>query len=223
MTNGTRLQVTPPVVVGVGFVLFGTALLLDQLGLVEIARSIRYWPILLVLFGLSLVTQVFSSGDAPAERPRNHHAGGLIWLIVLGFVFSGAASRHRTERVDPSDRTSLFAVMGSDERASVATEFRGGEMTSIMGGTDLDLRHATIPAGGEAVLTVVAVMGGAVVRVPRDWAVDVQVTPFLGGVKDERGRASMADSQTDAPQAGTSRPHLVLRGSVVMGGLVIKS
>ena len=59
-------------------------------------------------------------------------------------------------------------------------------MTSIMGGTQLDLRQATMAPGEEAVIDVFAVMGGAIVRIPEGWIVDVQATSVMGGIKDQR-------------------------------------
>ena len=142
-------------------------------------------------------------------------------------------------------------------------------MTSIMGGTQLDLRQATLAPGEEAVVDIFTVMGGAVLHIPDGWTVDVQTTSVMGGVKDERGnvvrtreeerrrrrqsRSGESDTQEPpAPQAetreappvgagveredqpkapgtspgtppGTTPPRLVLRGFVMMGGLIIRS
>ena len=98
------------------------------------------------------------------------------------------------------ERVSLFALMSGDRRTSLGEHFRGGEMTSIMGGTQLDLRQATLAPGEEAVIDVFTLMGGAVVHAPKDWIVDVQATSVMGGIKDQRrgNRAEVAEEKTSA-------------------------
>jgi len=78
----------------------------------------------------------------------------------------------------------------------------------------LDLRQATIAPGQDAVIDVFTVMGGVVLRVPAEWTVDVQAVPLMGAIKDQRAQS---------PQTGTTAaPHLVVRGSIMMGGLTIE-
>src|SRR6185295_3589420 len=87
---------------------------------------------------------------------------------------------------DGQARLSLFAVWSSFRRTSNASPFRGGDITAIMGGGQLDLRLATIPTGEEAVIDIVAVMGGVEILVPSTWEVSTPIFPFMGGVEDKR-------------------------------------
>jgi hypothetical protein len=64
--------------------------------------------------------------------------------------------------------------------------------------------------GERAVINVFAMMGGVVLRIPEDWAVQSNVTALMGGVDDK--------SRPPAEPAGT----LVLEGSALMGGIEIK-
>jgi hypothetical protein len=86
-----------------------------------------------------------------------------------------------------------------------------------MGGCEIDLRHASIAPGTEAVIEVFAFWGGIEIKVPDDWTVVPRVFPLMGGV-DDRSRA---------PQTPPDKPHqekrLVVRGIVVMGGVGIKN
>jgi hypothetical protein len=98
---------------------------------------------------------------------------------------------------------------------------------------------------------IVTVMGSTIVYVPDGWDVNFDAVPVMGGVKDERRRADRSalgndandrpDEDDDAelkpaakpapapppvlpPAASTGPPpRLVLRGFVMMGGLVIRS
>jgi hypothetical protein len=137
------------------------------------------WPLVLVVIGLSLVWRALSPS---VIRPVAADTGGTI---------------------------SAFAMMSGVERASASPDFRGGDLTAIMGGVEVDLRRAAI-AGDEAVIDVFAMWGGLKLRVPETWAIVNKVVPFLGGV-EQKARGS---SETGAPR-------LVIRGSVVMGGVEI--
>ena len=75
----------------------------------------------------------------------------------------------------------------------------------------LDLRGATL-SGGQAVINVLALMGGFDIRVPDTCRVVNETTPFMGGVADK----------TKAP-AASDAPRLIVRGFVMMGGLDIKN
>src|SRR5262245_18068463 len=131
----------------------------------------------------------------------------------------GHAERSRTAKASSDGKVRLLAVMGGEEYVGT-TDFGGGEMTAFMGGTVLDLRGATIPSGEERVVEVHTLMGGAEIRVPQNWAVSLDVTPMLGGVNDQRRRPG--GDRTEDREAPTP-PRLVLRGNVVMGGVVLKN
>ena len=101
-----------------------------------------------------------------------------------------------------------FAMLGGLERKSATPDFRGGDMTAIMGGCKVDLRQAGI-ASGRAVVDVVAIWGGVEIRVPADWTVVVEGTPILGAIEDKTVR----------PSGGAKI--LVVRGVAIMGGVEI--
>jgi hypothetical protein len=109
--------------------------------------------------------------------------------------------------------------MGRAEHTSRGGRFQNGEITNVMGRSELDLRDAIIPPGGQASVDVFSLMGGAVILVPRDWVVDSQALPLMGAVRDER----FAPLATDGNASTGPPPRLVLRGFVVMGALVIRS
>jgi hypothetical protein len=109
-----------------------------------------------------------------------------------------------------------FAFLGGGERIIRTPDFRGGEVTAIMGGFEIDLRGAGI-VGDEAVLEVFTLWGGVEIRVPEDWIVQIQATPILGGISETvTGPAVPA-----APSSGP-RKRLVIRGTAIMGGVEVK-
>jgi hypothetical protein len=88
-----------------------------------------------------------------------------------------------------------------------------------MGGTTLDLRQAVIPPGEEAVIDVVALMGGCEIAVPASWTVATPIVPVMGGVEDKRLPPLPVPHDSGAPPP----PRLVIRGFLMMGGIQIKS
>jgi predicted membrane protein len=73
--------------------------------------------------------------------------------------------------------------MGGFKRRITTPDFRGGEITAIMGGCDLDLRQSSI--NGVAVLNVFAMCGGITIKVPVDWTVELDGTPIMGGFEEK--------------------------------------
>jgi predicted membrane protein len=106
---------------------------------------------------------------------------------------------------------SATAVLGGVKRRNNSQDFRGGDVTAIMGGCEIDLRSAAITVPHEAVVEVFAMWGGIVIRVPADWTVIGRVDPILGGF----------DDKTVPPKDESRR--FVVRGSVVMGGIEVKN
>lgn len=236
-----RVSITPNLVIGICVTVVGVALALDRLQIVAASQILKFWPLGLVLFGASLVVQALRGGNDAVRAQRAISPGHVVLLILLSvWVMQGSQRERGAGRTgtETSETVSLFAVMSADRRVSHAKAFHGGEMTSVMGGTQLDLRQASVAPGEEAVIDVFALMGGAVILVPEDWTVDVQVVPVMGGVKDERwgrraGKVDVnarppapADAERQAetpPGVAGAAPRIVVRGFVTMGGLIVKS
>ena len=119
--------------------------------------------------------------------------------------------RRREAPVDDDGSVSSFAFMGAVKRTSNASPFEHSDLNAMWGGCELDLREATIPPGAEASVDVFALMGGHKILVPKGWAVDTRVFPFMGGVEDKV-----------VPASGGDAPRLVIKGTVIMGGLNIE-
>jgi hypothetical protein len=136
--------------------------------------------------------QSFQRPDTTTGAKREDMALGsvIFWVLLSVFVWNGFASNGfsglSTTRTETANAVDIVAIMGRDHRVINAEGFRGGKMTSIMGRSELDLRTATIAPGQDVSIDVFMLMGGATIRVPEGWTVDVNTARIMGDEKDRR-------------------------------------
>jgi predicted membrane protein len=216
-------------VIGFLLLLFGLAILLENLDVLRAHDILKYWPLILMVFGLIKM----SEGGPVGARVFGLVlviVGGLflldnldimyfrlwdLWpliIVAIGISMIWRVYGRGAEVAGPAESfVKSTVIVGGAKRLTSSKEFRGGELTAVMGGVHLDLRGAQIE-GQEALIDLFAFWGGIEVLVPREWAVDVRVTPFLGGIEDK----------TQHPSDATAK-RLILRGTVVMGGAELKN
>jgi predicted membrane protein len=220
----------PQLILGLVIVTVGVLLTLDTLGIVDANVTLRFWPAAIIALGLAKLWQGW--------RYQSGLIGGTIltgiglwllfdeldliaasvwqlWPVVLvvlgGIIVWRSLNAPPPAPKDDNSTISAVAVLSGVARGNNSTAFRGGDLTAIMGGCEIDLRKAQIH--GEAVIDVFAMWGGIEIRVPEEWTVIGQVTPFMGGF-DDKTRPS--------PQ-GTSAHRLVVRGFIMMAGVEVKN
>jgi hypothetical protein len=106
----------------------------------------------------------------------------------------------------------IVSVMGGTQKRGRWRLARDAKVVSVMGGVDLDLRHAELE-DVDSTITVVAVMGGVDIVVPEGVDVDVDGFAFMGG-KDFR------PSGNPAPP---SAPSVRIRAYAFLGGIGVKT
>ena len=119
---------------------------------------------------------------------------------------SGRASRGRRRRrsrsrTRPTSRR--WRSSGIVKRSHRPVDFRGGSVTAVMGGVELDLRKANLTS--TAYLDVVAFWGGIEIKVPAGWTVDARVVPLMGAFENKVD--SPAASRRAAPGRARPRDH----------------
>lgn len=226
------------VIWGILLVLAGVVLLLDQMNFIQIGDFIStYWPSILILIGLiglvsrdsSTISNLVVIAIGVFFQLRNlGYINVSIWqvlwpaiLIIIGLsiIFQTGTRKHRSE-VDPEkwekenivneDVVDYFTMFSGIENSNYSKKFRGGKLTAIFGGIELDLRDAEIE-DKTAILNITALFGGVDIIVPSHWNVEVQATPILGGVE----KRTQYNRDEDAPT-------LKVNGTAVFGGIEIK-
>jgi predicted membrane protein len=190
---------------GYALMIVGSLLLLNSLGIARVRFWELFWPMIIVLVGARLIMH------SPGQRWARH---GL--PIAFGRSTDPAPGRIAGDGI-----VSMASFLGSDQRTHNEALFRGGEITSVLSGTQLDLRQATIEPGTDTVINVFILLGGHELWVPQGWTLVVEVTPILGGIEDKR----LPSIRSTAPEGGSIGvpPRVVLRGIVLLGGLTIKN
>ncbi len=224
------------IVMGAILALIGLAFLLNNMGYISIGNLWRFWPMFLVLVGVvnfvsrhrawGLILMLAGAVLQLNELGITHFGWAAFWpmmLIALGILMMwGSFGWSKKPPISPSaagdPRTTLneAVVFGGLERRMTSQDFRGGDITAIFGGVELDLTEANMQAN-EATLAITAIFGGVEVRVPPTWQVAFRGAPIFGGMEDKTRTARVDDP------ANPNLKTLVITGAVIFGGLEIKN
>ncbi|HUI75664.1 MAG TPA: DUF5668 domain-containing protein [Candidatus Acidoferrum sp.] len=218
-------------------IVVGTLILLDHFGIVYADKFWKFWPLIVVFIGLR---KMFSCGQRAwgafvmflgvllqlDQLGIAHFHWGDIWpavLIAAGiFMIWGSFEARKylpdwgKRGGDPRTTLNEHVIFGGVEKRVNTKNFQGGQLESIFGGIEIDLRDAEME-GDEAVLVANAVFGGIEIRVPDTWFVASEGQGIFGGFTDSTHFRGVSDSST--PHKKT----LVVRGSSVFGGVEIRN
>ncbi len=214
-------------IIGIVIIAAGAILLGGNLGLIDSHYVFRnFGPVVLFFIGAVLLARrrhdqvmlglvlmfVGAWGFATQQQWIKVHfwavIGPLMLVLAGGSVVWRAFNRPSPEGVGDAYIRTFAVFSGSELRPTVP--FQGADLTAVMGGVNLDLSNAPM-ARDTAVIDVFALMGGAVILVPRDWDVTVRVISLMGGCSDKR-----------RPSTVPATKHLIIQGMAVMGGVEIK-
>lgn len=222
------------VIPGLVLITWGGLLLLRELGVLHPAlRAIDFWPLVIIGLGLSIAVGRRRLGSILVGLAVTLLGAGLLaqrlgytvgvarlWPVLLiaagiGVIWSGLTRRRRgpwvaNEQVSAGE-LQRSVTMGGLALVVDSQRFRGGALSVTMGEIKADLRRAAME-GEEAALDLSLTMGGVELRVPSNWQVVNDVSPFMGVVEDK------TEPRPDA--AGVQRK-LVLRGKITMGAVTI--
>ncbi len=222
-------------IIGVVLVLAGFFLVIRNTGIFPdfIDNVIFSWPMLLVVIGVVMtlgasektagviVMAVGAFFMIPLIFRETFHMYNMFWpsiFIIVGIIFIVSKQRGfhsvSTKGIAGDDYVDYVNVFSGGERQIISQNFKGGKITAIFGGIELDLTKAGL-APGVSELELACIFGGATLIVPDDWYITIEVTPILGGFSDSR---KLIPGRTI-----DSAKHLVIKGAVIFGGGEIKS
>jgi hypothetical protein len=172
-------------------------------GVISFAANPRHWPVALIIVAVGLSFLLSSLDVVDIGNLILPAAVILVGLMVL-------FGRGLGSSVEAGDRVSSFNVFSGSELSSHSKVFRGGSVSAIFGGAEIDLRDAR-PAPG-ANLDIFTAFGGVEIKVPGDWQVLVRGLPLFGGIENVTARQQLPDDH----------PVMTVNATVLFGGLEIK-
>lgn len=182
------------------------------------------WFILMTVGGVFLFERI--NPDVSMHR--------YIWplaLIMVGFFFiirprrrnwqqwaekkngaEGDTSIGYKETWNDEDFVDSTSIFGGAKKNIISKKFRGGDLVNIFGGTDLDLTQADFT--GTAVIELTTIFGGTKLIIPSNWSIQSDAVIIFGGIEDKRKMQTVTENPDKI---------LVLKGTVIFGGIDIKS
>lgn len=143
-----------------------------------------------------------------------------IIIIALG-VYIIFRSRKSSETTTTNSDTKLdkdmiddIAIFGGGTKIIYSDNFKGGNVTAIFGGSEIDLTNSKL-AEGDNVIDVLCLFGGSTFIVPKNWNVRLEVTSILGGFSNKVMKAP-SDSMDQTRS-------LVIKGLAMFGGGEVKN
>lgn len=191
-----------PVIVG------GVFLLTDLYP--EMAIRPLLWPVLVILFGLMIIFK-------PHRRKNHHHFRERMRMHHKRYGhhhqhYNQCGNNAEAEEVN-DDRIESITFMGAVKKNIISKNFKGGEIRNVLGGSEINLSQADFE--GTAVLDIVNVLGGAMLIIPANWEIQSELVSIMGSIEDKRAPEQHATAQKNKV--------LILKGTVFMGGIDIKS
>ncbi len=167
-------------------ILIGLVFMADDWLLFEELRH-YLWPSAIILFGLYMIF-----------RPRRNRRS---W-----------DSKSISSDDSSDDAIDAVSIFGGTRKNIISKSFKGGEITTFFGGTDLNLTQADIV--GSATIEITQAFGGTKLIVPNHWNIKSEIVCVFGGINDKRPLSKDTHDNNKL---------LVLKGTCVFGGIDIKS
>ena len=176
----------------------------------------KFWPVILIAVGLWILFG--------RKNVKNTFGKNSKFENSFGSYNQNETSYSQTQQnYDPSNNENQFetssdeyidsvAIFGGAKRSVFSKNFKGGEITSIFGGSEINFSHANI--NGEVIIETTQIFGGTKIIVPPTWDVISEMTPIFGGVDDNR---SLSHVLTDRSKV------LIIKGTTVFGGFEIRN
>jgi predicted membrane protein len=176
------------------------------------------WFIMIVIGGVFLLRDFY-----PELEVRRY-----IWpvaLILLGFYLIARPRRRpwKDEKkngdanlpgenpdLSKDDFVTSTSIFGGMKKNILSKDFKGADIVNIFGGTELNLTQADIT--GKVPIEMTTIFGGTKLIIPPNWSVQSEAVTLFGGLEDKRPASPESTDKI-----------LLLRGTVIFGGIEIKS
>ena len=176
-----------------------------------------YYPVLLIAGGVLLIIYRLLPEKYKSIRRRNHRQFWQRHYHHSAYnhsrnEYAGYETNYSTNREKRNYVLNKSVVFAGCDEIYLEEVFHGGEIDTVFGGFNLDLRRTTLPEG-ETFLDINVVFGGVEIYVPDTWLIELHTDAVAGGFTDSR--------LIESEKIDMSRK-LIIGGSFVFGGGEIK-
>jgi predicted membrane protein len=166
------------------------------------------WPILIIIIGLVII---FKPRRNNWRKWNRHHRR---WHRHGHYQnYDEYCKKYYNVNPSTEDFINATVVFGAVQKNIITKDFKGGDISIVFGGAEINLMHADFT--GTATLEVSQVFGGTKLIIPPNWKLRSEIETVMGSVEDKR--------PIPPPNLNEEDKVLILKGSVVMGGIDIKS
>lgn len=164
------------------------------------------FPIVIMIIGLVFILRPKGGwmSDGHREHWRSRWRGDQHPMDNSAGVPSFAADR--------SDFIDATAIFGGVKKIVLSKNFQGGDITNIMGGSEINLTQADFK--GRIHIDTTNIFGGTKLIIPPHWDVQSEVVAIFGGVDDKR---QLNGTALDPDKV------VVIDGTCLFGGIEIRS
>jgi hypothetical protein len=213
---------------GIVLIVLGVLFLLDTAYVLDVRELIRtYWPLILVFIGIRLLVR-YRMGTGTGGTAT----GGASWNAAGGAGAGGAGAANwnaggstgSDARQSTGDTVNESILFGNANVRVVSSTFRGGKISTVFGGAEIDLIGATM-APGTHTLKIDCVFGGVAVRIPPAIAVTVSADGVLGEVvvNGEKRDGFFPALEWTSPSYASGSARLQIDTSTIFGQVSVVS
>lgn len=171
------------------------------------------WPIVIIGVGLYLIFKPKGIFKGFRNNRRNKWSGEPTSNDTFANSsqteeYLNSTAEHKTASVDYLDSVNVFA---GSHHIVYSKNFKGGDLTAIFGGCDVNLTQADFD--GKVVINITAIFGGTKIIVPPGWQIKQEVTAIFGGFDDKRTMRTVEDLDKV----------VIIKGVALFGGVDIRS
>ncbi len=182
-------------VAGTILIILGVTFWIPSVFNVDVRFHQVFWPLVLIGIGILIISRrgnIPGKSNFDAKKWKHHFKD------------------HQTYHDDFINDVSIF---GGGLKKVDSKNFKGGNLTSVFGGSEINMANAEMDVTG-CVIDVFTLFGGTTLIVPHTWKIQIDAISVLGGFNDKR---RVASSEIDKSKT------LVIKGIVMFGGIEIKS
>ena len=167
-----------------------------------------FWPLLIIAAGVIFILR--PKRDRWIDYQDNQKKNMTDNITPIDWEQTKMNAEFTT---DSTDYLKVDSVFSGVKRNIVSKNFQGGKIACVFGGADIDFTQADIQ--GKVMIKLDVVFGGAKLIVPPHWTIYNEIDGAFHGVDDKRKYSTVTGLNPNKV--------LVLKGSVVFGGVEIKS